>query len=286
MSFSRRSFLSVAGASLATVALPARGLGGLKIGVTDWNLRQTARLEAVGLARRLGFEGVQVSLGRDVQQDKLPLDNPELIAQYLREAKAQNIVLNGTCLDILHTNYLKNDKLGERWVRDGIRLTKALQTKVMLLPFFGRGALETAAEKEYVGDVLRDIGPEAEKAGVILGLENTISAEDNVRIMERSRSKAVLVYYDIGNSDRAGFNVTREIDWLGKKRICQMHFKDNPHYLGEGKIDMAEVLRSVSRIDFEGFANLETDAPSKSIEADMKRNLAFVRKVKAEVQGS
>ena len=69
-------------------------------------------------------------------------------------------------------------------------------------------------------------------------LENTISAEDNVRIMERSRSKAVLVYYDIGNSDSAGFNVTREIDWLGKKRICQMHFKDNPQYLGEGKIDM------------------------------------------------
>ena len=286
MSLDRRSFLTVAGGSLAAVALPARGLSGLKIGVTDWNLRQTAKVEAVALARRLGFEGVQVSLGRNVQEEKLPLDNPELIARYVTEAKSQDIILDGTCLDILHTNYLKNDKLGQRWVLDGIRLTKALQTKVMLLPFFGRGALETGAEKEYVGDVLREIGPEAEKAGVILGLENTISAEDNVRIMERSRSKAVLVYYDIGNSDNAGFNVTREIDWLGKKRICQMHFKDNPQYLGEGKIDMKEVLRAVARIGFEGFANLETASPSRSVEADMKRNLAFVRKVKAELEGS
>lgn len=286
MFLSRRSLLTTTGAYLGSVSLAARGLSGLKIGVTDWNLRQTAKIEAVGLARRLGFEGVQVSLGREVQQDKLPLDNPDRISEYLKEAKAQNIVLNGTCLDVLHTNYLKNDKLGQRWVRDGIRLTKALQTKVMLLPFFGRGSLETSAEKEFVGDVLREIAPEAEKAGVILGLENTISAEDNVRIMDRSRSKAVLVYYDIGNSHRAGFNVTREIDWLGKKRICQMHFKDNPHYLGEGQIDMTEVLRAVARIDFNGFANLETDAPSKSIETDMKRNLAFVRKVKAEVQGS
>lgn len=286
MSLNRRSFLTVAGGSLAAVALPARGLSGLKIGVTDWNLQQTAKVEAVALARRLGFEGVQVSLGRNVQEEKLPLDNPELIARYVKEAKSQDIIVDGTCLDILHTNYLKNDKLGQRWVVDGIRLTKALQTKVMLLPFFGRGALETAAEKEYVGGVLREIAPEAEKAGVILGLENTISAEDNVRIMERSRSKAVLVYYDIGNSDSAGFNVTREIDWLGKKRICQMHFKDNPQYLGEGKIDMKEVLRAVARIGFEGFANLETDAPSRSVEADMKRNLAFVRKVKAELQGS
>ena len=86
------------------------------------------------------------------------------------------------------------------------------------------------------------------------------------------------MYYDIGNSTKAGFNVVREIEWLGKKRICQMHIKDNPHYLGEGTIDVADVLRAVSRIGWEGFANLETDSPSKSVEADMKRNLAFVRR--------
>jgi L-ribulose-5-phosphate 3-epimerase len=153
----------------------------------------------------------------------------------------------------------------------------------MLLPFFGKGALDTQQEKDFVGDTLREIAPEAERAGVILGLEDTISAEDNVRIMDRARSKAVLVYYDIGNSSKNGFNVTREIDWLGKKRICQMHFKDNPNYLGEGNIDMAGVLRSVSRIGYEGFANLETDSPSKSVEADMKRNLAYVRKMMEQV---
>ena len=185
---------------------------------------------------------------------------------------------------MLHVNYLKNDKLGQRWVRDGIRLTKAMGMKVMLLPFFGKGALLTQEEKDYVGDALREIAPEAEKANVILGLENTISAADNVRIMDRARSKALLVYYDIGNSTKAGFDVGREIEWLGKKRICQMHFKDNPHYLGEGKIDMPRVLRAVSHIGFDGWANLETDSPSKSVEADMKRNLAFLRKTIAEVE--
>ena len=238
------------------------------------------------LANRLGFQGVQVSLGRQVKDNKLPLDNTELIAQYLQASKKYSIPLDGTCLDVLHVNYLKNDKLGQKWVVDGIRLTKALAVKVMLLPFFGKGALETQQEKEYVGDTLREIAPEAEKAGVILGLENTISAEDNVRIMERAHSKAVLVYYDIGNSTRNGFDVIREIDWLGKKRICQMHFKDNPNYLGEGKIDMAAVLRAVSRIGYEGFANLETDSPSKSVEADMKRNLAYVRRMIEEVERS
>ena len=279
----RRHFLASGSAALLFGTRAHAGLRGLKIGVTDWNLRQTGKLEAVDLAHRLGFQGVKVRLGRQVKDDKLPMDNPELIAQYLAAARKHDIALNGTCLDVLHVNYLKNDKLGQKWVRDGIRLTKAMGIKVMLLPFFGKGALLTQEEKDYVGDALREIAPEAEKVNVILGLENTISAEDNVRIMDRARSKAVLVYYDIGNSTKAGFNVAREIDWLGKRRICQMHFKDNPNYLGEGTIDMTRVLRTVSQIGFDGWANLETDSPSKSVEADMKRNLAFVRKTMAEV---
>lgn len=282
MTLSRRELsLLLAAAPLARAR--ARGLNGLKIGVTDWNLKLAANPDAVALAGRLGFSGVQVSLGRKVVDGRLPLDNPELLARYQDAFRQSRIVPAGTCLDVLHVNYLKNDPLGQKWVVDGIRLTKAVGTPVMLLPFFGKGALQTQAEKDYVGDVLREVAPEAEKAGVILGLENTISAEDNVRILERSRSRAVLVYYDIGNSTNQGFNVVREIDWLGKKRICQMHFKDNPSYLGEGKIRLDEVLRAVSRIGFDGFANLETASPSSSVEADMRRNLAYVRRLITEV---
>jgi L-ribulose-5-phosphate 3-epimerase len=261
----------------------AYGLGGVKIGVTDWNLRLRSQVKAIETAKRLGFAGVEVSLGRDAVDGKLPLDNADLIAKYNAEFKAQNFRPAGTCLDILHVNYLKNDELAKKWIVDGVRVTRAMNAKVMLLPMFGKGALQTTEEKDRVGDILRELAPHAERAGVTLGLEDTVSAEDNVRIMERSKSKAVSTYYDIGNSSRNGFDVAREIEWLGKSRICQMHFKDNPGYIGEGKIDFKEVLRAVSRIGFSGFANLETDSPSKQIEADMKRNLAYVKKSMAEL---
>lgn len=286
MFLSRRSFLR-AGAALGLAPaslLKAKRLSGLKIGVTDWNLRQTGRIEAVALAASLGFDGVEVSLGRKPVDDKLPLADPAIQEQYLAETRKHGIAVAGTCLDILHVNYLKNDPLGRKWVADGIPITKKLNARVMLLPFFGKGALATRQEMDYVGDVLRELAPEAEKAGVILGLENTISAEDNVRIMERARSKAVLVYYDVGNSTNGGFDVVKEIRWLGKDRICQMHLKDNPHYLGEGKIDFPAVIAAMADIDFAGFANLETSSPSKSVEADMRRNLAYVRDLVAKVQ--
>jgi sugar phosphate isomerase/epimerase len=276
---SRRKFFAASAAAVAVPRLFARG--GFKVGVTDWNLRLACKPDAVGLAKSLGFEGVEVSLGRKPENDKLPLDNAELQQTYLAEAKKHGIKLAGTCLDILHVNYLKNDKLGQRWLVDGIRITKILDAKVMLMPFFGNGALKTSEEMDYVGDILREIAPQAEKAGIMLGLEDTISAQDNVRIMERSRSKAVKTYYDVGNSTNNGFDIIKEMRWLGAKRICQIHLKDKG-YMGEGSIDFPLVIKTMRDIGFEGFANLETSSPSKDIEADMRKNLTYVRKVMAQ----
>jgi sugar phosphate isomerase/epimerase len=273
----RRHLLTTTAVSVASPLLAKKSK--LKIGVTDWNLRLSAKIEAVALAARLGFEGVEVSLGRKLEDGKLPLDNAERQAQYLAAAKEHKIALAGTCLDILHVNYLKSDKLGLKWVADGIAVTKKLKARVMLMPFFGKGALTTPAEFDYVGDALRELGKDAEKAGVILALEDTISAKDNVRIMERSGSKAVKTYYDVGNSTFAGFNPLEELPWLGAARIAQIHLKDKG-YLGEGKIDFPAVMKRIMDLGFNGFANLETASP-KSVEEDMTRNLQFVRKLLA-----
>ena len=277
-SISRRDALR----SLAALGLGVRFARGaapaFRIGVTDWNLRLGANPEAVALAAKLGFDGVQVSFGRKLAGDKLPVDDPATIAQYLKLSADHKIPINGTCVDKLHDNGLKSDKLAVRWVSDSIRLTKALKTKVLLLPFFGKWAIKAADEQKYVGDALRELAPEAEKAGVILGLEDTISAEENVAIMQRAGSRNVLVYYDVGNSTNQGYDVVREIRWLGKDRICQIHLKDNPNYMGEGKIPFPEVIKAMRDIGYTAWANLETDThPGSTVEADMRHNLGYVR---------
>jgi L-ribulose-5-phosphate 3-epimerase len=277
----RREFISSAVAVGVSSRLANAREQMLRIGVTDWNLNLGANPEAVPLAAKLGFEGVQISFGRKLVDDKMPLDDPAVIARYLSLSQQFKIPIDGTCVDRLHDNGLKSDPRARKWVLDSIRLTKALDTKVLLLPFFGRWALQTKAEMDFVGDALRDLAPEATKAGVILGLENTISAEDNVRIMERSRSASVLVYYDVGNSTEAGFDPVKEIRWLGKDRICQFHLKDNPHYLGEGSIQFGPIMRAIRDIEFSGYANLETDVPAKQLDADLRKNLAYIRNIMA-----
>jgi sugar phosphate isomerase/epimerase len=69
---------------------------------------------------------------------------------------------------------------------------------------------------------LREVAPKAEKAGVILGVESSLSAEDNMRIIDRVGSPAVKVYYDVANSTERGYDIGKEIRWLGKHgQICE-----------------------------------------------------------------
>ncbi|HTU48865.1 MAG TPA: sugar phosphate isomerase/epimerase family protein [Bryobacteraceae bacterium] len=282
----RRTFLGgTAAGFLLRYGLRAAQPATLSIGVTDWNLHLGADPASVSKAAELGFEGVQVSFGRNIVDGKMPADHPEIIAKYLELSKQTGVGIDGTCVDRLHDNGLKSDPLALEWVSDSIRLTHDLNTKVLLLPFFGRWALKTNAEMARVGDALRELAPEAERAGVILGLEDTISAEDNVRIMDMSRSKNVLVYYDVGNSTQAGFDVAKEIHWLGRDRICQFHFKDNPHFLGEGSIHFDSIVQAIRGVGWSGWANLETDARPGYLDSDMRRNLTYIHGVINEVYG-
>jgi sugar phosphate isomerase/epimerase len=271
----RRHFLQLAAATAAF----ARRDKPLRIGITDWNLNLGADPAAVPLAKKLSFDGVQISFGRKIVDNKMPVDNPEIIARYLALSRDYAIPIDGTCVDRLHDNGLKSDKLAPKWVLDSIRLTKQLGTQVLLLPFFGKWALETQAEKDYTADALKDLAPEAEKAGVILGIEDTISAQDNAHILDKVASKYLQVYYDVGNSTQAGFDPVTEIRWLGKNRICQIHLKDNPHYLGEGAIEFAPILHTIRDIGFTGYANLETDAHPETLESDLRRNLIYIREL-------
>lgn len=280
----RREFIGTAAAAVTISALTARttslraqaAASGVmfRVGVTDWNLKLEGNPKAVELAKQCGFDGVQISLSN--RPSGTDWVGPAVLDQFVAESKRLSLPIASVCLNILHKNYLKNDPVGVQRVADAIPMARRVGVQVILLPFFGPGALATEAEMDYVGDLLRELGPQAEKGGVILGLENTISAKNNVRIMERSKSPAVLTYYDVGNSIKQGFDIVDEIRWLGRERICEVHLKDNPHYLGEGPINFPAVIKALADIGFDKWAQLETTTPT-DVAADMKRNLAYIR---------
>ena len=45
------------------------------------------------------------------------------------------------------------------------------------------------------------------------------------------------VYYDVCNSIDRGYDIYKEIRWLGTKHICEFHAKENGALLGKGKVN-------------------------------------------------
>jgi sugar phosphate isomerase/epimerase len=153
----RRQFLATAAGSAAVMigsrpaALMARARrAGVKFrfGAPDWNLDLEGNPKAVAFAKELGFDGVQFSLTNDNGKDWI---GDDVLDQFVAESKRLGFPLASVCLNILHRNYLKSDPLGVKRVADAIPMAKRVGVQVILLPFFGKGALNTPAEMDYVG---------------------------------------------------------------------------------------------------------------------------------------
>jgi len=274
----RRSFL------LATAAMPlmARKPAGLKLGVMDGVVGESGRPKAVNIAKRLGLKGIQVTLGQPAKDPpELPLENVALQAAWRDTAAAQEVTLDATYIDVLHVNCLKNDKLAREWVARGIDITAKLKAPILMTVFFGKCSVINTQERDYVAGVFKELAREAEKRNVILGFENVLNAKDNLAVFDAVGSPAFKIYYDVGNSTNiVGVDAAEEIRSLGRDRICQFHFKDKG-YLGAGKVNYPEILQAIDEIGFQGFANLETNAPSGDMEADLKRNISYLESLMA-----
>ncbi len=276
---SRRELLA---ALLATPSIAAKSAR-LRVGAMDGLVKMAGRPEALAEASRLGCEGLQVTIGSKPMDGRLPLLESALQERYLAESHRNEIPIASTYLDILHTNCLKNDALAPKWVAQGIELTRKLNARILMLVFFGKCSLQSASEMDAVASPLKELAPEAAKAGVVLGFENTISADDDLRVLEKVNSPALKVYYDIGNATNlSGFDPANEIRRLGKANVCQFHFKDKG-YLGEGKVDVRAALKAIVEIGWEGYIILETGAPSGDAAADLRRNLEYTRRLIREV---
>lgn len=246
-----------------------------KIGACDWSLRKSDP-SSLELAKEIGLDGVQVDMGR--ASNGLYLRRPEVQKKYLETAKKTGVEIGSIALGELNSTPLKNDPRAAVWVIDAIDVAVALGVKVILIAQFGNGDLK--GDKPGIDRtvaVLKEIAPRAEKAGVILGIENYLSAEENMDILQRVGSKAVQVYYDVGNSTDKGYDIYKEIRML-KGSICEFHFKDGGYMLGKGRIDFHKVRQAMDDIGYSGWAHIEAAAP-KGVLEDYRAHLAYLRPI-------
>jgi L-ribulose-5-phosphate 3-epimerase len=246
------------------------------IGACDWSIGKMGDPAAFDVAKEIGLDGVQISLG--TAKDDMQLRKPEVQQQYRDAAKKNGLQVASLAIGELNNIPYKSDPRTIPWVNDSVDVCVALGVKVVLLAFFGNDDLrDDKPGTDEAVKRLKAAAPKAEKAGVILAIESWLSADQHLAILDRVGSKAVQVYYDVCNSNDRGYDIYKEIRQLGK-HICEFHAKENGSLLGKGKVDFRKVRDAMEDIGYRGWIQIEGAVPSGgSMLESYKENCRFLR---------
>ncbi len=287
MDICRRDFMTGAVLGVAATAAAAapqpEGAKGLpvRVGMTDWNLGQRGDVSKISLAREIGLDGIQVSL-MFPEDGSLHLRDPKVQEEFKQAALDNGIQICSLAIGNpgksrmpLHTNPAAAILLVE-----AIEVARNLGTNNILLPVLGRSHIdmENQAEVDTFVAMMKEVSRFAEKAGVVVGLEDWISAQDNVRILDAIGSDHVQVYYDPRNIKSKIGDPYGEATLLGAKRIHQIHVKNGDKFMRDvDTLDWPRLAQEFYDVGYKGWYVLETRSPSGDLIKDTRENLEYVR---------
>ncbi len=232
---------------------------------------------ALQRAADLGYQGYEIDVG-DFGNTGLGLHWPEeytapRVAAARQAAEAAGIAISSLCLGVLWRFYPSSPDVSVRAqaaeiIRQAPALAALAGAGVILLPVGQPDSLTPAQARDNLVEVLKGCVGEAERAGVVYGVENVgqalaRTADDLLEIVSRVGSPACRVYYDVGNATAQGASPADDLRKLGD-HIAMIHVKDVVRQgerriatIGEGEVDWPGVARAVADISYDGYLTLE-----------------------------
>jgi L-ribulose-5-phosphate 3-epimerase len=169
-------------------------------------------------------------------------------------------------------------------LNQSIQAGEILSVRTVLIAAYGEDVPDLSQESPCGSavEVLREVASRAADAGIILGLETSLSPADHLKLVNWVGHCSVQVYYDVLNM--AEYGHTREavpgISLLGKSHICQVHVKNDGFLIEQPReINWSTALEEFNKIGYEGWYVFETHHRNP---ADLRQNtisnIAFLRK--------
>jgi len=286
MEVNRRDFMktAAAGAVAAAGAGSARAADDkglpVRVGMTDWDLGQRGDLSKFALARAIGLDGLQVSL--IFPEDGSPhLRSPKVQEEFKKAALDNGIQICSLAIGSPGKLRmpLSTHPAAAILLVEAVDVARSIGTNDILLPVLGNSHIRMEDKKEVDTFVamMKEVARHAEKAGVVVSLEDWLSAEDNMRLLDAIGSDYVGVYYDPANVKAKVHDPYGEIKLLGR-RIHQTHVKNGKMLMRQqGGLDWPRLAQEYYDTGYRGWFVLETSSPSGDVVKDTKDNLDYVR---------
>jgi L-ribulose-5-phosphate 3-epimerase len=246
----------------------------MKYGIMQ-NVLQASLPELFSLAKQLGFDGVELDwyTASDLEHGALA---PDRRAGIRAAANQAGIEIASVAAHFLSQGGIASldpatQQAGVQVIRAGITLCQEVGARVLLVPFFGAGAIEGEAGIERLLHNLHILAHDAEAAGVVIGIEHMLPATTTVMLLERLGSPAVQTYWDMANCLGHGYDPVAEVHTLGR-HLVQVHAKEyvaqgTMRPFGQGDVPVAAVFAALHQIGYQNYVVLETAIFGEPIES-------------------
>jgi sugar phosphate isomerase/epimerase len=259
-----------------------------KIAVCDWMILKRQKLGAFQLAKEIGADGVEVdmgSLGKLDTFDSAITTNATVRQQFIDKARELDLGISSIAMSGFYAQSFALRPTVPRMTQDCIDTMKSMNVKVAFLPLGVLSDLVKHPElRSNVVERLKIVGAQAEKSGVIIGVETELSAEDQIKLIDDVGSPAIKIYYNFANAIQNNRDLIKELRTLGKDRICQIHCTDQDGVWLENdpKIDMPKVKAALDEMGWSGWLVIERSRDardSRNVKKNFGANAAYLKSV-------
>jgi len=259
-----------------------------KIAVCDWMILKRQKLGAFQLTKDIGADGVEVdmgSLGERETFDSPITSDPQVRQQFLDKARELGLEISSLAMSGFYAQSFAERSTVPRMTQDCIDTMKLMNVKVAFLPLGVRSDLVKHPElRSNVVERLKLIGKQAEKAGVIIGVETELPAGEQVKLLEEVGSPAIKIYYNLANALQNNRELIQELRTLGKERICQIHCtnQDGVWLQDDPKINITKVKETLDAMGWSGWLVIERSrkaSDSRNVKGNFGANTAYLKSI-------
>ena len=258
-----------------------------KVAVVDLMILKRQKLGAFQLARDIGADGVEVDMGGlgDRETFDNQLTNTAVRQQFLDKARELDLEIPSLGMTGFFAQSFAERPTVPRMIQDCVDTMKAMNVKIAFLPLGVKGDLVKNPElRPAVVERLKMAGALAAKAGVVIGVETSLSAVEEVKLLDDVGSPAIKIYFNFANAIKNGRDISSELRTLGKDRICQIHAtnEDGVWLENDPKIDLAKVRQTLDDMGWRGWLVIERSRDQndpRNVKKNFGANTAYLKKM-------
>ncbi|MFT3869719.1 MAG: sugar phosphate isomerase/epimerase family protein [Nibricoccus sp.] len=250
-------------------------------------LLKRQKLGALPLARELGLEGVEVDMGGlgDRPTFDSKLNDPAIRQQYFEKLAELDLEISSLAMTGFFAQSFPEREGYERTIQDCIDAMVALKVKTAFLPLGIKGDLQQRPEmRPAVIARLKKIAKPAEEVGVIIGVETSLSAAEEVKLFDEIGSPSIRSYFNFANAIKNGRDICTELRTLGRERVCQIHCtnEDGVWLEKDPKVDLPKIKNTLDELGWSGWLVMERSrdaADPRNVKRNFGANAAYLKSV-------